>query len=242
MVVHLLESTHHPRRSVRDHVRGALPSIGVHAVLIAGAVAATNSALGAVHETRQRSDTLIIYHAPRPIRTVEPSRRGGVKAANGSVLPRTAMPDAPPITVPVTVPTRIPLPGEGGRPLVDTRDFGRGIGGNAGPERGDGTAGTGGPRSALEVDRVAAPLHPVDPVYPAQLRAAAVTGSVLAEFVVDSTGRMVPESFRVIDSANDLFTEAVRGALLRTRFHPAEVAGRPVSQLARETFTFVLQR
>jgi protein TonB len=78
--------------------------------------------------------------------------------------------------------------------------------------------------------------------YPDMLRSANVEGEVLAQFVVDTTGRFEAGSFKVLKSSHDLFTSAVRSALPNMRFYPAEVGGRKVKQLVQQPFTFSLQK
>ena len=78
--------------------------------------------------------------------------------------------------------------------------------------------------------------------YPDMLRSANVEGEVLAQFVVDTTGRFEAGSFKVLKSSHDLFTAAVRSALPNMRFYPAEVGGRKVKQLVQQPFTFSLQK
>jgi len=80
------------------------------------------------------------------------------------------------------------------------------------------------------------------PRYPSMLQSAGVDGSVLAQFVVDTLGRVEQGSFRALESTHDLFTAAVREALTRARFAPAEVGGRKVRQLVEQTFTFNITR
>jgi len=80
------------------------------------------------------------------------------------------------------------------------------------------------------------------PAYPEALRSAGVEGKVLVEFVVDERGQPVQGSIRVVQSDNDLFTDAVKVALGRLRFTPAEVAGKRVSQLVQMPFVFTLNR
>ena len=80
------------------------------------------------------------------------------------------------------------------------------------------------------------------PRYPSMLQSAGVEGSVRAQFVVDTLGRVEQGSFRALDATHDLFTAAVRDALLRARFSPAEVGGRRVRQLVEQTFTFTIGR
>jgi protein TonB len=80
------------------------------------------------------------------------------------------------------------------------------------------------------------------PNYPETLRSAGVEGEVRAQFVVDTTGRAEPNSLKILGSSNDLFTAAVRSALPRMRFFPAEVGGRKVRQLVEQPFTFQISR
>jgi periplasmic protein TonB len=52
----------------------------------------------------------------------------------------------------------------------------------------------------------------------------------------------VPGSFKVLESAHEMFTLAVRQCLPDMRFLPAEVGGRPVRQLVQQPFSFLLQK
>ena len=80
------------------------------------------------------------------------------------------------------------------------------------------------------------------PAYPMSLRAAQIEGSVVARFVVDSTGRTEPASITFSEATHPLFTESVRQALLRSRYFPALVGERPVRQLVEQRFAFTLTR
>lgn len=80
------------------------------------------------------------------------------------------------------------------------------------------------------------------PRYPDILRAGGVEGTVLAQFEVDTTGRVNIASFRVLRSDHAMFEQAVRSALPNMRYLPAEIAGRKVKQLVQQPFTFALQR
>ncbi|WP_337172142.1 energy transducer TonB [Gemmatimonas aurantiaca] len=80
------------------------------------------------------------------------------------------------------------------------------------------------------------------PSYPDMLRSAGIEGTVLAQFVVDTTGRADMSTFKALKSDNDLFTTAVKNALQRMRFLPAEVGGRKVKQLVQQPFQFSLNR
>jgi protein TonB len=94
-----------------------------------------------------------------------------------------------------------------------------------------------------QVDRQVALISGVrPPTYPEALRSAGVEGKVIVEFVVDERGQPVQGSIRVVQSDNDLFADAVRVALGRLRFTPAEVGGKKVSQLVQMPFVFTLNR
>ena len=71
---------------------------------------------------------------------------------------------------------------------------------------------------------------------------AVAEGTVMAQFIVDSTGRVEPGSFKVLKSDHDLFTAAVKSALPNMRFLPAEVGGRHVKQLVQQPFQFALTK
>lgn len=80
------------------------------------------------------------------------------------------------------------------------------------------------------------------PEYPPALRAAGQEGEVQAQFVVNTDGRVVASTFKVLKSTAPEFTEAVRVAVLEWRFSPARVGGRVVKQLVQRPFIFKLGR
>jgi TonB family protein len=80
------------------------------------------------------------------------------------------------------------------------------------------------------------------PLHPDMLRSANIEGEVLAQFVVDTTGRADMTTFKVLKSSHDLFTNAVRSTLPNMRFYPAEIGGRKVKQLVQMPFQFTLTR
>ena len=80
------------------------------------------------------------------------------------------------------------------------------------------------------------------PVYPPSLAASYIEGTLLVRFVVDSTGRVQDKSVEFPGKAHPLFVDAVRRALLRSRYLPAEVDGRRVAQLVSQEFVFRMGR
>ena len=93
------------------------------------------------------------------------------------------------------------------------------------------------PLGQVDVMPVALVSNPL-PVYPAELARARVDGRVLVEFRIDSAGAVDLESLRVVQSTNALFTQAVRGALPRMRFLPAQVDRHAVGITVRQPFVF----
>jgi periplasmic protein TonB len=80
------------------------------------------------------------------------------------------------------------------------------------------------------------------PRYPESLRAAGVEGRVVALFIVNDRGMVEQGSIRILRSDNPLFDDAVRSALGRMRFVPAESGGKKVRQQVQMPFLFTLSR
>ncbi len=74
--------------------------------------------------------------------------------------------------------------------------------------------------------------------FPPPLYAAGVDGLVIAEFVVDTTGRVEKGTLGIVSSTAPLFTEAVRVALETASYVPAVKDGRHVRQLIQQPFRF----
>ena len=80
------------------------------------------------------------------------------------------------------------------------------------------------------------------PRYPAALQSAGIEGDFMVQFVVDSTGKVDPDHIQFPNEMHRLFVDAVRTALLRARFFPAQIAGKFVAQHAIQEFKFTLSR
>ena len=80
------------------------------------------------------------------------------------------------------------------------------------------------------------------PAYPTMLRSAGVEGRVLAQFIVDTSGRAEMATFKILETSHELFAQAVREALPDYRFFPAEIAGRRVRQVVQRPFTFAIPK
>ncbi|HEU4993740.1 MAG TPA: energy transducer TonB [Gemmatimonadaceae bacterium] len=79
---------------------------------------------------------------------------------------------------------------------------------------------------------------PVKPVYPSNLRSSRIGGEVLVQFIVDERGNADMNSFKVLRSTDNEFSESVRRAVRASSYHPAEVHGRKVKQLVQQPFMF----
>jgi len=89
-----------------------------------------------------------------------------------------------------------------------------------------------------DVARPARAVLAAAPSYPEELRRQGVTGTVVATFVVGTGGCAEPASVRTSGAAEAPFAAAVRAAVLRTRFAPAERGGRPVRQSVTAPWAF----
>lgn len=103
-----------------------------------------------------------------------------------------------------------------------------------------------GPNGAYTEDVVEKTAWPMRenprPRYPNELQRAGIEGSFIVQFVVDSTGRIDEKTLSFPRDAQPGFLRAVKDALLRSRYLPAELAGMRVRQLVQQQFTFVLAR
>jgi len=153
------------------------------------------------------------------------------------------------VNVPVEIP-KIDLSAK----ITDEADFsGKGVkGGSA-----SGTAGSEGTKEGapagvavntdrtyteFEVEEHVTPISGTNPSYPESMRSSGAEGEVHAQFVVNENGRAEPGTFKVLNSPNPAFTQAVKDALPRMRFRPAKIGKTSVSQLVQQAFVFKLDR
>jgi protein TonB len=124
--------------------------------------------------------------------------------------------------------------GTGGTVKRDAGDAGGGSG------RGLNSGSAGKAYDENQVDRAVEITRKVDPRYPDALRSVNVEGVVVMRFIVGTDGRV--ESIQVVSSPNKLFSDAVRNALMSTRYRPAEAGGDKVRQLVEQQFAFRLSQ
>ena len=228
MLNRLLESKAKRERSVA----GAVASVATHTALIGVAVYATAQARVETAPSDQVAHH--VYFAPvRPPAWSEPAPGITSKV----IKSRLVFVDP---AVSVTLPSiDVPLP------IVGSADFRRDpIGGSVSFGAGDlAREGTDPTFRADQVEKQVSLISgSAPPRYPEVLRAAGVDGQVVARFVVTEEGRVEEGSVKFVRSDNHLFEEAVRAALARMRFTPAEIGGKKVRQLVEMPFVFTLSR
>jgi beta-lactamase regulating signal transducer with metallopeptidase domain len=76
------------------------------------------------------------------------------------------------------------------------------------------------------------------PRYPRILKQAGVTGRTVVQFVVDTTGAPDLSSVNIVQSAHELFTEAVKNSLPTQHFLPARAGSRKLRQLVQYVYRF----
>ena len=78
----------------------------------------------------------------------------------------------------------------------------------------------------------------VDIRFPIAMRRSGQPGSVVAEYVVDPTGRVRADSWRPITSSHPAYLTALRAHVPSMRYAPARLDGQPVCQLVRNQVRF----
>ena len=78
--------------------------------------------------------------------------------------------------------------------------------------------------------------------YPELLKQAGVQGRVLIQAVIDTTGRAVPSSVKILQSAHAGFDGPARNYVLQSLFRPGRVGGRAVKVLVTVPVDFTLKK
>ncbi len=237
MLNNLLESKPQKQKSVGGKIASAI----MHVVLIALAVQATLNA-GQKKEAREQKIDFVQVKKDEP-----PPPKDEPKPPPPDV---TAAPPPPKgfqvLTAPVNIPDVLPEI-DLSKKLTNEADFtGKGVAG--GRDKGV----VGGVAQAINSDQPLFEFQVEKPVmqapgsaqprYPDILKSAGVEGEVLAQFVVDTTGRAEAGSFKVLKTSHELFASAVKNALPNMKFLPAEVGGRKVRQLVQQPFVFAISK
>lgn len=218
---------------------GLVVSTAVHVFLIALAVRAT---MLTAAPSPKVTPLPIIFADPRVRAPATPAPSVPRRVNSDNSVPTAPVPRVPTPDIFNVVPSTLP-PRGAMDDLLRGSDFGpTGLASSQDSASGPPNVADGAPLlPAPFVDKVVVAIPGTGtPRYPSMLQAAGVEGDVRAQFVVDTLGRVERGSVRVLDATHDQFALAVRDALDRARFKPAEAGGRKVRQLAEQTFTFRL--
>jgi periplasmic protein TonB len=217
---------------------GTVFSIVLHTALIAGAVYATAAA--GVKDEKTKAEK---------IQFVEMKKEPVVKKEEPPPPKEVIVKPPPPkgfqvLRAPVRIDIKIPEI-DLSKAITNESDFsGKGVKGGTG----SGVVGGTGPVTnqtyfEFQVEKPAEMLGDSPrPKYPSVLESSGIAGEVQAQFVVSSSGKADMDSFKVLKSSNELFTQAVKNVLPRMRFSPAMIGGKPVNQLVQQSFQFAVPR
>jgi len=219
---------------------GALASTIVHAILITGAVVATAAAKEGLDKPKAEKVEFVTVKKDEPPKPKEPPKP-----------PDVVMKAPPPkgfqvLTAPIKIPDVLPDI-DLSKKVTNEEDFtGKGVAGGSAKGIVGGTPTPVNDNQTyfeFQVEKQVSP-YPGNPAprYPDMLRSANVEGEVLAQFVVDTTGKADMSQFKVLKSTHDLFTNAVKASLPNMKFYPAEVGGKKVKQLVQMPFQFSLTK
>jgi protein TonB len=217
---------------------GTMFSIVLHTVLIAAAVYAT--ARAGVKDEKSKAEKIQFVEVKK-----EPP-----KVPDKAPPPKEVVVKPPPpkgfqvLRAPLRIDIRIPEI-DLSKAITNESDFsGKGVKGGTG----SGVVGGTGPVTSqtyfeFQVEKPAEMIQDgTKPKYPAVLETSGIAGEVQAQFVVKADGRADMDSFKVLKSTNELFTQAIKNYLPRSHFSPAMIGGKPVNQLVQQSFQFAVPR
>jgi protein TonB len=216
---------------------GTVFSIVLHTVLIGGAVYAT-AAAGVKDEKAKAEKIQFVEMKKEPPKVIEkepPPKEVVVKPPP----PKGFQVLRAPVKIDIKIP-EIDL----SKAITNEADFsGKGVKGGTGTGVVGGIANANQTYFEFQVEKPAemASGSPT-PKYPSVLESSGIAGEVQAQFVVKSDGKADLDTFKVLKSTNELFTQAVKNNLPRMRFNPAMIGGKPVNQLVQQSFQFAVPR
>lgn len=211
-------------------------------------------------ETAAAADTTLFFlPRVRALETREPAKPQPTPAGGGGAGGALVVVGSPPprgfqtVIAPTMIPAGIPEVKLDERPL-DPRNY-TGIGVEGGVSYGvQGGTGRVDPDLVAGLEGVifaeatadtryerAEVLEQKPPRYPGVLRTAGIEGFVEVRFVIDTAGRVEPNSADVIESTHPMFEEPALQAVIAARFIPARLAGRTVRQLTSQRVSFKLE-
>ncbi len=243
-------------------------SVVLHSSIVLLAVFATaNAGVPDENENREEKVNFVKMKKSEPpppeVKKKEPPPPPKVKKEAPKAPPKmTRLPPAPKAEIappkgfkvleaPISIPTKIPDIDLSAK-VTNEADFsGKGAAGGSstGVEGSNGTkegaAGgvdTNKNYAEFEVERQVSAISGTNVEYPESMRSSGNNGEVLAEFVVNENGRVESGSFKVLSSTNPAFTQAVKSALGKMRFRPAQIGKTNVSQVVQQAFVFKLHQ
>jgi len=216
---------------------GTVFSIVLHTLLIAAAVYAT--ARAGVKDEKSKAEKIQFVEMKK-----EPP-----KVPDKPPPPKEVIVKPPPpkgfqvLRAPLKIDIKIPEI-DLSKAITNESDFsGKGVKGGTGTGVVGGIANTNQTYFEFQVEKPAEMLQDSPkPKYPSVLESSGIAGEVQAQFVVSSSGKADMDSFKVLKSTNELFTQAVKSVLPRMRFSPAQIGGKPVNQLVQQSFQFAVPR
>ncbi len=240
MFNNLIESKAKKQRSPA----GTAVSVIVHAGLISAAVYATAHATVAAEKPKEEKVTLVEMKKNDPPPPKEPPPPPPKNVVVAPPVAKGFQVLTPPINIPDVIP-KVDL----SRRVTDASDFsGKGVAG--GRANGDANIKTATPISdnqtyfEFQVEKQAATVPgSLSANYPEMLKSSGGgDGKVTAQFVVDTTGRADMSTWKVLESTNDLFSQAAKDGVRKAKFYAAEIGGKKVKQLVQLPFTFNLSK
>ena len=217
---------------------GTMFSIVLHTVLIGGAVYAT--ARAGVKDEKSKAEKIQFVEMKKEPPKVEPKEPPPKEVVVKPPPPKGFQVLRAPVRIDIKIP-EIDL----SKAVTNESDFsGKGVKGGTG----SGVVGGTGPVTnqtyfEFQVEKPAEMLaESPKPKYPSVLESSGIAGEVQAQFVVNSSGKADMDSFKVLKSTNELFTQAVKNVLPRMKFSPAMIGGKPVNQLVQQSFQFAVPR
>lgn len=220
----LIESKH---KAKRGQLFGTgIASLVVHTVLIGALVYVTAQA--GQGDTSVKVDTAMVYiqqeQQKQPEQPPPPQLDIQLKGFQTVVAPTDIPTNIPPVNL---------------NEKFDPKDF-SGVGVEGGSA--SGIVPTGGEVLSVDVVQEKPEMLSHPPlVYPELLKQAGIEGNVIVQAIVDTTGRIEPNSVVIKESPNPGFDQAAKNLVLKSLYRPARVYGRAVRVLIQQPINFTLQ-
>ena len=210
----------------------AAMSVVFHIVLVVGAVKVTAGAAEAV--TKKNADTTMTFIAPPKPPPPPPNQPPPDAVVAANPPPQGFQTVIPPEAIPTTIPP-VNL-----NQHFDARDFtGKGVEGGiaTGVVGGTGPV-TGQAYLEAQLDDPPVAISAIQPRYPPALQSAGIGGEVTLQFVVDTSGRVEPQTIQLVKTTHPAFEPSAREAALKEVFKPGKLHGQPVRVMVSQRMVF----